>query len=88
MRSRRVGGYWVSEGAWGATVRVVRTLFDGQQTEEWMPAVLAVHEVLHSPQNGRTVASARIDFGGLLDVWGTSYVPLNGGDGVIPNESL
>jgi hypothetical protein len=76
MGSRNVGGYWVSERALGATVRVVRTLFDGTQTEEWLPAALAAHEVLHSPQNGLTVRAARIEFGGVLDMWGTSFVPL------------
>lgn len=88
MSSRQVGGYRVSEAALGANVRVVRTLFDGQRTEEWMPAALAVHEVLHSPQNGRTVMSARIEFGNALDVWGTSYAPLNVRNGVISNELL
>jgi hypothetical protein len=72
-----IGGYWLSDKALGATVRLVRTLFDGTQTEEWLPAALAVHEVLHSPQNGLTVKAARIDFGGVLDAWGMSFVPLN-----------
>jgi hypothetical protein len=72
-----IGGYWLSDKALGATVRLVRTLFDGTQTEEWLPAALAAHEVLHSPQNGLTVKAARIDFGGVLDVWGLSFVPLN-----------
>jgi hypothetical protein len=75
--AQTIGGYWLSDKALGATVRLVRTLFDGTQTEEWLPAALAAHEVLHSPQNGLTVKAARIDFGGVLDVWGLSFVPLN-----------
>ena len=88
MSSRNVGEYWVSERALGALVRLVRTLFDGTQTEEWLPAALAVHEALHSPQNGLTVRAARIEFGGVLDVWGTSFVPFNLEAARLPVEVL
>lgn len=86
--THKIGGYWISEKMLGATVRLVRTLFDGTETEEWLPAALAVHEVLHSPQNGLTVRAARIDFGSVLDAWGMSFVSLNLDVAPLPVEVL
>lgn len=57
----------------GGYVTVVRTLTDGRVTRERMRAFLAVCDVLESPQNGLTVRSARIEFGGELDRWGGSF---------------
>lgn len=56
----------------GPRVTLVRTLTDGTETREVLPAALAVHEALHGAQNGLTVARARVEFGRVVDTWGQS----------------
>lgn len=56
----------------GAPVLVVRTLMSGETVTERLPALLAVDSVLNDSRNGVEFQSARVCFGGLIDVWGGS----------------
>ncbi len=57
---------------YGPVVRVTWTLFNGGVEEEYLPAALAVDNVLRNPANGLVIQSARIDFGPVFDEWGQS----------------
>lgn len=61
-----------AKGFFGPVVVLVRTLTDGTETREALPAALAVYEALQGAQNGLTVARARIEFGSVGDAYGYS----------------
>ena len=54
-------------------VCLVRTLFSGEVTREWLSPLEAVVEAQTGAQNGVTVASCHIE--GDVAGWDTSYVP-------------
>lgn len=60
------------KGFFGPLVTLVRTLTDGTETREAMPAALAVYEALYGAQNGLTVVRARVEFGSVKDAYGYS----------------
>lgn len=47
----------------GKYVKLIRVLFDGSVTVEWLDEFWATYEVLYGEANGRTVKSARIENG-------------------------
>lgn len=53
----------------GRNVTLVRTLKDGRVTREVMPVGLAVYEAEYGDQNGKRVASAHVDFNGVINQW-------------------
>jgi hypothetical protein len=55
-------------------VCLVRILFSGETTREWLTPLDATVEALAGKQNGRTVKSCHIE-GGLSAGWDMSYVP-------------
>ena len=54
-------------------VCLVRTLFDGTVTREWLSQFEAVTLALSDPQNGKTIMSCHIE--GNVVGWDTSYIP-------------
>jgi len=65
-------------------VCLVRTLFSGEVTREWLSPLEAVIEAERGIQNGVTVASCHIE--GDMAGWGTSHVPIDLSPA--PRESL
>jgi len=57
-------------------VCLVRTLYDGTVTREWLSQLEAVTLALTDSQNGKTVRSCHIE--GNVSGWDTSYVPTLG----------
>lgn len=53
-------------------VRLVRRLASGDEAATWMSPGAAIDAALFSPLNGREVSSARIEWGDVLDVYGSS----------------
>jgi len=64
------------EEQYGPMVLVVRTLFNGEQETESMPAALAADCILRHPGNGVIYRSAHIEFCGVFDEWCQSHVPM------------
>ena len=56
----------------GSPVTVIRTLMNGDTVKERLSALLAVDSVLTDERNGVEFKSARVSFGYLIDVWGSS----------------
>ena len=56
----------------GPMVCVHRTCMDGTIQEEYLPAALAVMDVLTNPKNGISYRSARIYWQGVYDEWSAS----------------
>lgn len=61
-----------NENFLGPRVLVVRHLHDGRIENEWMPAALAVEDVLYNPRNGGEVARAHVEWFDVLDDWSFS----------------
>lgn len=59
------------DNLYGESVLVVRT-GDGWIEREWLPAGIAVEDVLFNPENGVTIRSAHIVWFDVLDEWGRS----------------
>jgi hypothetical protein len=71
LHSPRVEAFF-APGFFGPLVTLIRTLTDGTETREALPAALAVYEALYGAQNGLTVARARVEFGPVKDAYGHS----------------
>ncbi len=56
----------------GEPVNVIWTTRQGDTVTERLPAMIAVDAVLNDERCGVEFASARVKFGGLIDVWGMS----------------
>jgi hypothetical protein len=57
---------YTEECLFGPDVRLIRTLFNGDVQEEWMPVAVACHLMACDPDNGLVYARARIDAAGVF----------------------